>query len=154
MQVYETRWSKYFYRIKESLHLRHFAFGSSRVRQPGEEGPVFDSELYVGPALRQPSAPFLFGLFRDRYLYMRDADPDCGWVLRTPSDKMKMPIWLRQANREDRDALRILLKHLRLKVDENATSNHAGYVERLIGRVKPEPEEDIQMQDIDTGLYC
>lgn len=137
VQEYQMRWGYYFNRLQTLPALRQFNFGSSRVRQPGEEGPTFKSEWREGPAFKQPSRKFLFGLFPDRYLHMADASPACQWVLRPPKETLKPPAWLSTCHRTDRLALRNLLESINQRVEENAVSDHAGYVEGLIGKVKP-----------------
>lgn len=137
VQEYKMRWSVFFSRLMGLPGLRHFQIGSSRVRSPGEEGPDFKSESKEGPALRQPSAKFLFGLFPDRYLQMADGSPACEWVLRSPKETMATPEWLSNTQRTDRNALRVLLEYINQEVVENDESDHAGYVEKLVGKVKP-----------------
>ncbi|KAJ5901028.1 F-box domain protein [Penicillium subrubescens] len=144
VRLYNTRWSQYFDKMQLQLpQLKHFEIGSSRVRAPGEEGPSFMSEEHHGPELNRPSQ-FLFGLFPDRYLKMADKAgcPCCSWVLGSCS-------WvLGRAEQEgpkrqklllddsDREALRGLLQKIGQSVHEDANSDHAGYVRKLMGRVK------------------
>lgn len=133
VQFYKTRWSQYFRMLSQLPQLKEFRIGSSRVRQPGEEGPRFESERSKGPPFKQPAAKFLFGLFPDRYLMMSDATAACQWLLRnTPQVRRGTD----QLDEADRDALRSLLQKIGQTVDEDATSDHAGYVEDLIGKVK------------------
>lgn len=137
VRLYNTRWSQYFDKMEEQLpQLKHFEMGSSRVRAPGEEGPSFMSEEHHGPELNRPSQ-FLFGLFPDRYLKMVDKAgcPCCSWVLGSAEQEgpKRQKLLLDDS---DREALRGLLQKIGQSVHEDADSDHAGYVRKLMGRVK------------------
>jgi hypothetical protein len=123
--------------MKEDLpQLKHFEFGSSRVRAAGEEGPFFQSERHDGPSFNVPSK-FLFGLFPDRYLKLGEDTgcACCSWVLRNePQQRPKRQGLI--LDTPDRDALRRLLQKIGQVVQEDADSDHAGYVRKLMGRVK------------------
>lgn len=138
MQEYQATWSQFFDRLNSLTELRHFKFGSSRVRQRGEEGPVFESEHHAGPPLGQ-SAKFLLGLFPDRYLHLADGTAACQWVLRPPKESVIRPYWVTTSQEPDKAALVSLLKSLGQDIKWNDTSNHAGYVRDLIGKVKQKP---------------
>jgi hypothetical protein len=134
MQLCQIRWQEWFHKIRAGLpHLNDFQFGSSRIRAPGEEGPVFESERVKGPRFEQ-KPKFLFGLFPDRYLEMKQALERAPWILDPPVRKYKKRP---QCDKADVVALRLLVKHTRQHVEENSTSSHAGYVEDLLGHVKP-----------------
>jgi hypothetical protein len=60
------------------------------------------------------------------------------WIVDRPAKKYKKRP---KCDKADVVALRLLLKHTKQYVEENATSDHAGYVEDLIGHVKP--REDV-----------
>lgn len=136
MQEYKLVWSQVFSRLLAWPNLREFKFGSSRVRQPGEEGPVFQSECTIGPPLGQKPAKFLFGLFPDRYLHLANGTDSCEWILRPSTAQMKRPDWVVNAQDSDRAALLNLLSGIGQEAVENDKSEHAGYVVDLIGKVK------------------
>lgn len=137
VRLYNTRWAQYFDKMRQQLlHLKNFEIGSSRVRALGEEGPCFMSEKHHGPSLNKPSQ-FLFGLFPDRYLKMADEAgcPCCSWVLGNAEQEgpKRQNLLLDDS---DREALRGLLQKIGQSVHEDTDSDHAGYVGKLMGRVK------------------
>lgn len=137
VRVYNTRWAQYFEKMKQQLpRLKRFEMGSSRVRAPGEEGPLFTSEGHHGPPLNKPSQ-FLFGLFPDRYLKMADEAGCrcCSWVLGNAEQEVPKRQKL-LLDDSDREALRGLLQKIGQSVHKDADSDHAGYVRKLMGRVK------------------
>lgn len=137
-QVYRLLWATWFQVIANRLpHLRHFEFGSSRVRAPGEIGPKFRSEISEGPTFGHTNQ-FLFGLFPDRYLEMKDGDEHTPWVLRRTSRRKckARPA----ADEDDLAALRSLLERIGQVVRENDASSHAANVNNLIGSVDTSPE--------------
>ncbi|CEJ58528.1 hypothetical protein PMG11_07182 [Penicillium brasilianum] len=137
VRLYNTRWAHYFDKMKEDLpQLKHFEFGSSRVRAAGEEGPFFQSERHDGPSFNVPSK-FLFGLFPDRYVKLGEDSGChcCSWVLQNEPQQLPKRQGLILDN-PDRDALRRLLQKIGQVVQEDADSDHAGYVRKLMGRVK------------------
>ncbi|KAJ5159950.1 uncharacterized protein N7482_006954 [Penicillium canariense] len=137
IRLYNTRWAQYFDAMKQNMsQLRHFEFGSSRIREPGEEGPPFESERSKGPPFDK-APQFMFGLFQDRYL-QADEETECrccSWVFRTvvqhgPKRQRRL------VDDPDRAALRALLQKIGQSVPEDAQSDHAGYVRGLMGLVK------------------
>lgn len=134
LQIGATRWHEWFDKFRASLlHLSSFQFGSSRIRDPREEGPVFESERVKGPRFgEQPK--FLLGLFPDRYLEMEQKIMAAPWVLDPPNRTYKKRP---QCDEADQFALSLLLEYTKQQVDVNCTSDHAGYVEDLLGHVKP-----------------
>lgn len=134
-QLYNGLWAEWFRALGNGLPcLQRFEFGSSRVRAPGEIGPRFKSEASMGPKFGHTNQ-FLFGLFPDRYLEMKDGTLDIPWILRPlgRGRKFKDPP---QSN-EDESALRRLLQVIRQTVRENDTSSHAAKVRGLMGSVEP-----------------
>lgn len=140
-QVYRllwATWATWFQVIANRLsHLRQFEFGSSRVRAPGEIGPKFRSEISEGPTFGHTNQ-FLFGLFPDRYLEMKDGDQNTPWVLRRKSRRKCKP--RPAADEDDLAALRSLLERIGQVVRENDASSHAANVDNLIGSVDTNPE--------------
>ncbi|KAJ5901027.1 uncharacterized protein N7473_005097 [Penicillium subrubescens] len=134
-QLYKLLWAAWFQRLARGLpHLQQFDFGSSRVRAPGERGPKFKSETLVGPRFGH-TTDFLFGLFPDRYLEMKDGANEYPWVLRLISKLRKFedrPV----ADEADISALRQLLAVTGQVVQENDTSNHAAKVVDLMGVIE------------------
>lgn len=142
VRLYNTRWAHYFDKMRENLpQLKHFEIGSSRVRAPGEEGPFFQSERHDGPPFNIPSR-LLFGLFPDRYLKMSEnaGCSCCSWLLRNEDHRRPKRQGLLLDN-PDRDALRRLLQKIGQVVTEDADSDHAGYVRKLMGRVKADKSQ-------------
>ncbi|GLI72680.1 hypothetical protein PoHVEF18_000861 [Penicillium ochrochloron] len=138
LQFFHSRWQEWFHKFRAGLpHLNDFQFGNSWIRAPGEEGPpaaFFQSERVKGPRFEQ-KPKFLLGLFPDRYLEIKQnliiapriVDPVSSTYKKRPT-----------CDKVDVVALRLLPKHTKqLGVEENATSDHAGYVEDLLGHVKP-----------------
>lgn len=135
-QMYTGLWEQWFRALVNGLpHLRRFEFGSSRVRAPGEQGPRFKSESSVGPKFGRTNQ-FLFGLFPDRYLEMKDGTADIPWILRPLGQrrKFKDPP---QSDDVDCLALRHLLQVIGQAVEEDVTSSHAAKVRGLMGSVEP-----------------
>jgi hypothetical protein len=115
-------------------HLKRFDFGSSRVRALGEEGPKFKSEASEGPKFGRVNK-FLFGLFPDRYLEMKDGSVRAPWILKTRGQRpyyKEPPV----ADEPDLAMLRRLLEHTGQVVQENDKSSHASSVDSLIGWVE------------------
>ncbi|KAJ5370889.1 uncharacterized protein N7496_006981 [Penicillium cataractarum] len=137
-QAYRLLWATWFQVIANGLpHLHQFEFGSSRVRAPGEIGPKFRSEISEGPTFGHTDQ-FLFGIFPDRYLEMKDGDGNTPWVLRRKSRSkcMARPA----ADEGDLAALRSLLERIGQVVRENDASSHAANVNNLIGSVDTNSE--------------
>lgn len=134
-QRYRILWATWFQAMANGLPcLRQFQFGSSRVRAPGEIGPVFRSENPEGPKFGHTNE-FLFGLFPDRYHEMKDGEENFPWALRQgPRRRRKAHP---AADEGDLAALRRLLKSIGQVVWENDTSSHAASVNNLIGSVEP-----------------
>lgn len=134
-QLYRLVWANWFQQLANGLpHLRRFDFGSSRVRAPGENGPRFESETLEGPKFGHTN-DFLFGLFPDRYLEMKDGAAETQWVLRTvPKQRQfgERP----DVDQPDISALRQLLVITGQVVRESDTSNHAAKVVDLFGSVE------------------
>lgn len=126
-------WDKWFKEFQTKLpELEHFGFGSRRVRSPGEEGPVYVSELLKGPAFWEREK-FLFGLFPDRYIAMAAGTEACPWILRPPrAHHPRVPT----NGRRDHVALRSLMWSIGQGFEETDKSTHAAYVERLSGLVR------------------
>lgn len=138
MGLCQLRWQEWFHKFRAGLpNLTNFQFGSSRIRAPGEEGPVSEAERVNGPRFGQ-KAKFLLGLFPDRYLEMKQNLEEAPWILDPPAETYKKRP---QCDKADLVALRLLLKHTKQYVDENSTSDHAGYVENLLGRIRPRGDE-------------
>lgn len=97
-RVYQRYWLRldiWFQALAYGLpHLKRFDFGSSRVRALGEEGPKFKSEASEGPKFGRVNK-FLFGLFPDRYLEMKDGSVRAPWILKTRGQRpyYKEPPW-------------------------------------------------------------
>ncbi|CEJ58527.1 hypothetical protein PMG11_07181 [Penicillium brasilianum] len=116
--------------------LQIFQFGSSRVRAPGEIGPVpvFRAEIPEGPKFGHTNK-FLFGHCPDRYLEMKDGEGNFPWALRQgPRCRRKARP---AADEGDLAALRRLLESIGQVVRENNTSSHAASVNNFIGLVEP-----------------
>lgn len=134
-QLYKVLWAFWFQSLASGLlHLQQFNIGSSRVRARGEQGPKFRSETLVGPKLGHTN-DFLFGLFPDRYLEMKDGANEYPWVLR-PMSKLRKFAERPDADQVDMTALRQLLAATGQVVQENATSNHVAKVVNLMGVVE------------------
>lgn len=135
-QIYTGLWAQWFRAMGNGLpFLRRFEFGSSRVRAPGEQGPRFKSEASVGPKFGCTNQ-FLFGLFPDRYLEMKDGTADIPWILR-PLGRCRKFRDPPQSDEFDRRALRRLLQVIGQVVAEDVTSSHAAKVRDLMGFVEP-----------------
>ncbi|OOQ89298.1 hypothetical protein PEBR_27303 [Penicillium brasilianum] len=134
-QCYRILWATWFQATANGLpRLRQFQFGSSRVRAPGEIGPVFRSEIPEGPKFGHTNK-FLFGFFPDRYLEMKDGEGNFPWALRQgPRRRRKARP---AADEGDLTALRRLLESIGQVVRENDTSSHAASVNNFIGSVEP-----------------
>jgi hypothetical protein len=134
-QRYWLRWDIWFQALAYGLpHLKRFDFGSSRVRALGEEGPKFKSEASEGPKFGRVNK-FLFGLFPDRYLEMKDGSVRAPWILKTRGQRpyyKEPPV----ADEPDLAMLRRLLEHTGQVVQENDKSSHASSVDSLIGWVE------------------
>ncbi|KAJ5433152.1 uncharacterized protein N7458_012308 [Penicillium daleae] len=134
-QRYWLRWDIWFQALAYGLpHLKRFDFGSSRVRALGEEGPKFKSEASEGPKFGRVNK-FLFGLFPDRYLEMKDGSVRAPWILKTRGQRpyyKEPPV----ADEPDLAMLRRLLEHTGQVVQENDKSSHASSVDSLIGCVE------------------
>ncbi|KAF3384444.1 hypothetical protein F1880_002670 [Penicillium rolfsii] len=134
-QLYRLVWADWFQQLANGLpHLQRFDFGSSRIRAPGEIGPKFESETLEGPRFGHTNE-FLFGIFPDRYLEMKDGAGETPWVLRiVPSQRrFKEPP---DVDQPDISALRQLLAITGQVVRESDISSHAAQVVDLIGSVK------------------
>ncbi|KAJ6036888.1 hypothetical protein N7540_001167 [Penicillium herquei] len=132
----ESRWSKWFNLFKEGLpKLNYFRMGNSRIRRPGEHGPFYASERFgTRPPYLVPKT--MFGLFADRYLGRYDELADVPlWVLDFPADT-NMVTPGSQDLAADLAALRSLFAHIGQTVEEDANSDHAGYVRGLVGHVR------------------
>lgn len=91
--------------------------------------PWLPPEL-MGPGSKYPTK-FLFGHFPDRSWAMCEVYM-CDWVLEPlKQDKRRPP----QSHKNDSAALRALLEKIGETVQEDDSSNHTGYMERLIGYV-------------------
>jgi hypothetical protein len=138
LQLFHSQWQEWFHKFRAGLpHLNDFQFGSSRIHAPGEQGPpaeFFQSERVKGPRFEQ-KPKFLMGLFPDGYLEMKQNLIIAPWIVDPVARTYKKRP---TCDKADVVALRLLLKHTKqLGVEENATSDHAGYVQNLLGHVKP-----------------
>jgi hypothetical protein len=134
-QLYKLRWPDWFQQLATDLpHLKQFDFGSSRVRAPGEWGPKFRSETLVGPKFGHTNE-FLFGLFADRYLELKDGTGETPWMLR-PMSTLRVFAARPESDEDDIAALRQLLTVTGQVVRENDTSRHAVKVVELMGEVE------------------
>jgi hypothetical protein len=154
-QRYWILWATWFQAMANGLpHLDQFQFGSSRFRAPGEIGPVFRSEIPEGPKFCH-SNDFLFGLFPDRYLEMKDGEKDFPWALRQGPRRRRRA--RPAADEGDLAAIRLLLENIGQVVREIDTSCHAASVNNLIGSVEPLKDTDavehVQNQGYVTKIY-